>query len=387
MKRIMFVSAAALAIGMVACGSESESTFGEGNKGENPDGTPAISNGLPDIGPTGTSSACVTEVAGAALAPTNLVFMYDKSGSMGYLGDDPTFDPNKKWVPVGEGMKSFFADPYSKTLHASLQFFPDGDLPDPAGPADPQRDVNEVCSFDYATPKVALTLASDASFVSAIEATKPQGGTPTVPALQGAISYAEKIASERPDEKTVVVFVTDGEPGFVINGQFVSGCQNVQNTVENASSIAQAAYAKGIPTYVVGVGPSLDKLNAVASAGGTSSALMVDISDPAKTSTQIRTALNDIRRREATCDFAVPPPPEGETLDPYAVNVVLAKTDGTQNVLAYSKECTDEAGWRYDNATAPTRIMLCGSACNNVKADGDGKVSIAFGCKTKVAVR
>lgn len=385
MKRIMFASAAALAIGMVACGSENESTFGEGqNGGTNPDGTPAISNGLPEIGPTGTSSACVTEVAGAELAPTNLVFMYDKSGSMGAA---PAFDPNQKWIPVGEGMKAFFADPYSKTLRASLQFFPDGDLPDPPGPADVQRDVNEVCSFDYATPKVALTTASDASFVNAIESTAPAGGTPTVPALQGAIAYAEKVAAERPGEKTVVVFVTDGEPGFMIDGQFVPGCQNVTNTVENAASIAAAAKAKNIPTYVIGVGPSLDKLNTVAEAGGTTSALMVNISDPSTVAGQIRDGLNDIRKREATCDFAVPPPPAGETLDPYAVNVVLAKGDGSQSVLAYSKECSDSSGWRYDDVKAPTRIMLCGSSCNDVKAEAEGKISIAFGCKTKIAVR
>jgi hypothetical protein len=303
------------------------------------------------------------------------------------MGALPSFDPNQKWIPVGEGMKSFFADPYSKTLRASLQFFPDGDLPDPAGPADPQRDVNEVCSFDYATPKVAMTTASDASFVSAIETTQPQGGTPTVPALKGAIAYAEKVASERPGEKTVVVFVTDGEPGFMINGSFVSGCENVSNTVEEASNIAKAAQAKGIPTYVIGVGPSLDKLNTVASAGGTTSALMVNIDDPSKVAGQIRDGLNDIRKREATCDFAVPPPPAGETLDPYAVNVVLSKTDGSQSVLTYSKECSDANGWRYDDVKATTRITLCGSSCNDVKAEADGKISIAFGCKTKIAVR
>ena len=385
MKRFMFASAAALAIGMVACGSENESTFGEGgNGGTNPDGTPAISNGLPEIGPTGTSSACVSEVAGATLTPTNLVFMYDRSGSMGAT---PSFDPNQKWIPVGEGMKAFFADPYSKTLRASLQFFPDGDLPDPPGPADAQRDVNEVCDFDYATPKVALTSASDASFVTAIQTTQPQGGTPTVPALKGAIAYAETTLADRPGEKTVVVFVTDGEPGFMINGSFVPGCQHITNTVEEASSLAQAAQAKGITTYVIGVGPSLDKLNSIAAAGGTTSALMVNISDPSKVAGQIRDGLNDIRKREASCDFAMPAPPEGETLDPYAVNVVLSKTDGSQSVLGYSKECSDAGGWRYDDVKNPSRIMLCGNSCNDVKAEADGKVSIAFGCKTKVAVR
>ena len=83
----------------------------------------------------------------------------------------------------------------------------------------------------------------------------------------------------------------------------------------------------------------------------------------------------------------MPPPPEGETLDPYAVNVVLGKTDGSQSVLAYSKECSDAGGWRYDDAQAPKRIMLCGNSCNDVKAQAEGKVSIAFGCKTQIAVR
>ena len=114
---------------------------------------------------------------------------------------------------------------------------------------------------------------------------------------------------------------------------------------------------------------------------------MVNISDPSKVAGQIRDGLNDIRKREATCDFAVPPPPQGETLDPYAVNVVLSKTDGSQSVLTYSKECSDANGWRYDDPKAPTRITLCGSSCSNVKAEADGKISIAFGCKTKVAVR
>src|SRR6185295_9623221 len=140
---------AAVALGLVACGSDGESTFSDGNNNGNGAGFNDGANGkqLPDIGPTGTASACVSQVSGAELAPTNLIFMYDKSGSMGQA---PTFDPNLKWKPVSEGMKAFFADPYSKTLNASLQFFPDGDLPDPPGPADAQRHANEVCAFDYA---------------------------------------------------------------------------------------------------------------------------------------------------------------------------------------------------------------------------------------------
>ena len=59
--------------------------------------------------------------------------------------------------------------------------------------------IEEVCAFDYATPKVAMTsLSNSAQFVAVIDQTKPQGGTPTLPAMKGAVTYAEKIAGERP---------------------------------------------------------------------------------------------------------------------------------------------------------------------------------------------
>lgn len=375
MKRVKVIgTAVAFALGMIACGSDGASTFGDGNSGsEHKDGTPNGANGLPEIGPTGTGSACVTEVASAELAPTNLVFIFDKSGSM---GDTSTgFDPSKRWNPVKSGMEQFFADPYSKTLHASLNFFPLSD-----------DTVETACNHPYGTPVVTLTVASDPAFVSALETTKPSGGTPTLPALQGSIAYAKELAASRPGEKTAVVLVTDGEPGFW-NAQanaFEPGCPG--NTVANVAAAAGESFAAGIPVYVIGVGPQLSALNSVAQSGGTNAAIMVDVNDPTATTEAIKTALADIRKREVACEFALPPPPEGEQLDPFAVNVVLKNADGTDKVLGYSKDCADASGWRYDNPTAPKQIVLCSAACGEAKTSTEGKVSIAFGCKTKIAV-
>jgi hypothetical protein len=362
-------------IAVVACGSSNDSLF---EKDGNGSGTaPGTNNGDGQFndGPTGTNAACVSSVAGAALTPVNIVFMYDKSGSMGDT-QNGGFDPNLKWVPVSTGMKSFFGDPASSTMNASLQFFPLG------------GDLTEVCGYDYAAPKVALApLTNTAPFVSAIDQTAPNGGTPTLPALDGAIKYAKQVAAQRPSEKTMVVLITDGEPGFAQNGQFVAGCPN--NDIPHIAEVARGA-AQGtpsIPTYVIGVGPRLDNLNAIAAAGGTGQAHMISVGDPTATKTAFINALSSIRSVEMACDFALPPPPEGKELNKNGVNVVYKDASGQETVLSYNSDCNGGAGWHYDNLASPSRVMLCPSSCQAARNDRAGKLQLAFGCITKGIVK
>jgi hypothetical protein len=112
----------------------------------------------------------------------------------------------------------------------------------------------------------------------------------------------------------------------------------------------------------------------------------VDTADPATTKTAIVNALAAIRKSEVSCDFAIPPAPAGQELDPYAINVVLQQESG-EKVLGYSKACDTTEGWKYDDVTNPKRILLCASACNDARTASAGKVSIAYGCKTHVAVQ
>jgi hypothetical protein len=124
----------------------------------------------------------------------------------------------------------------------------------------------------------------------------------------------------------------------------------------------------------------------VASAGGTGSAIMVKANDPAATKTQIVGALAQIRKSVVACDFSIPPAPEGQELDPLAVNVVLKNADNSEKILGYSKDCSAADGWRYDDEHAPKRITLCSAACDEARASNAGKVSLAFGCKTQISV-
>jgi hypothetical protein len=351
----------------VACGGSSGSVFGDGNDGSNtPPGPNDPNQGL-NTDPVGTNAACVSSTANAHLAPMNLVFIYDRSGSMG----DPAEggDPNVKWIPLTAGMTAFFGDPGSKGINASLEFFPLG------------GSLDSVCAYDYSSPKVPLT-SDTTQVISAIQATQPQGGTPTLPALQGAVKYAQGVAAQHPDEKTAVVLVTDGEPGFYQNGQSIPGCTN--NDVAHVASTAQVSYVgqPSIPVYVIGVGPDLGNLNVIAQSGGTSTAFMVAVNDPNATKQQLLTALNTVRAQQVSCDFAFPAPPAGEQLDPLRVNVAFESSSGEQ-VLSYSADCAGGTGWHYDNPAAPSRVLLCPQTCSAVQADQSGGLKLAFGCQTK----
>jgi hypothetical protein len=358
--------------GLAACGGSDDSQFGSPN---DPNAGGFGGGGQFSTDPVGTNAACVTDMHNATLPAVNLVIMYDKSGSMG----DPAegANPNVKWVPVNAGMKAFFGDPKSSGYNASLQFFP------------APGNVSATCGADYQDPLVPLTpLAKSASLAQALDGAQPQGGTPTLPALEGAIAYAKATIAARPEEKTVVVLVTDGEPGMVVNGQVAMGCAD--NDVAHVAAAASAAFtaSPSIPTYVIGVGPDLSALDGIAAQGGTGTAFMISVSDPTQTRTQLQSAFDAIRSKEkVSCVFAVPAPPPGEQLDPGRVNVAFTNAAGAETPLVYSSDCSAPNGWRYDDRNNPTHIELCTSTCASAQSDPDSKLTIAFGCKTNVAVQ
>lgn len=240
-----------------------------------------------------------------------------------------------------------------------------------------------VCTYSYATPLVPLTPFANATVLnSAIDATQPAGGTPTLPAIQGAIAYAQQVAQAHPLDKAVVVLATDGDPGFGINGQFTPGCTD--NDIPHVAAVAQAALGGTPPisTYVIGVGPDLQNLDAIAMAGGTKKAIIVPVSNPTQTQDAFRAALDTIRTASVPCVLSIPQPPNGQKINPSAVNVVLVAGGGQQQVLMYSPGCSDAGGWHYDDPNNPTQVQLCTTACAKAQGDASGQVTLAFGCLT-----
>jgi len=242
---------------------------------------------------------------------------------------------------------------------------------------------------DYEQPDVAIAPlpANGAALLASLKRQTPDGRTPTAPALQGATDYARAYATANPTHTVAVVLATDGLP---------TDCTPLD--IPSISAIATTALAgtPAVRTYVIGVfGPddaeAPANLNSIATAGGTEDAFIVDTTrDVASELTQ---ALNAIRGTTLACDFEIPLPEHGGTLDYSRVNVQVADGTGATTDLYYvtsAAGCDPTlGGWYYDSDPAlgnkPTKITVCSSTCAGFKTSTSASVSIQLGCKTVVA--
>jgi hypothetical protein len=97
-------------------------------------------------------------------------------------------------------------------------------------------------------------------------------------------------------------------------------------------------------------------------------------------------AMNVVSNAEVACDWPIPPPPMGRSLDVEKINVKFTQPDGTVVDLGripMGEECDGREGWHYDDDAAPTTVVSCPASCDRFRSGG-GKVDVLFGCRTVV---
>jgi hypothetical protein len=332
--------------------------------------------------------------------PLDIYIAEDKSGSMndGADGGGPS-----KWQAVENAFTAFVQSSATAGIGVGLAFFAktgsQSDCPNCndatcltecgcngtscTGSADGGQSCmcslwGDSCLADaYAKPVVEIEPLPGVGqkIIDAFNAVQPNGGTPSRPALEGAIKHAKAFADAN-QHHVVVVMATDGEP---------EGCTT--NTVTDVANAASAGVAEGILTYVIGVGSDLASLDPVAAAGGTGKAFIVDVGGNA--TQQFIDALLKIKATASlACNYTVPQPPDGGVLDPDKVNVEL--TEGTPPTTTIIKrvdgvsQCTSNGGWYYDNPMSPMQIIMCDATCKQLSAVTDATIDIELGCKTIV---
>jgi hypothetical protein len=385
MRLFLTLPLVALAFATVAaCGSsETKSEFDGGTGGDGDatvdgsgggDGGPTIPTGDGSVVGVGVADAgldkCADSNAKAALTPLHYVVLVDRSGSMCFKPDGSYFagcsDPTTRWQQALPAMKTFFEAPASTGTFASLMVFP----------------TDEVCATGAAPlgAEEALPNASG-SLTAALTARRADGGnTPTKAAVTKALAYAKQQQAQLNDGgKTVLILVTDGKPE-----QCNEGANPAAISDDVKAVLANAKATDGTQTYIIGLAfQDADlKANLTTMAAGAGTA-PIFVTSPTQVQQELGAALAQIRGQVLSCEYAIPAPPNGKQLDPNKVNVQYDAGDGSPvATLGKSQDCATASGWHYDNATTPTKVILCPDACASAKANTKASVSVVFGCAT-----
>jgi hypothetical protein len=355
-------------------------------------------------------AACGTGMASASLKPVNMFVVFDRSSSMlqcgsgmgggmmggGMMGgaEENCATGPTRWELAATALTQFFQDPGAADLGVALRFYPH-DLPVAGCVSDmggfgqgsdagtPAMGCNiDACAMPLVDMGVlkaepAPTDTHEAALVAAVMASAPSTesmGTPTFVALSGAAQWSLAYQQAHPEQRTVIVLVTDGQP---------NGCSTDINDIADVA--ANALATADVRTYAIGLAVGADFLNTIAMAGGTDQAYVVN--DSATATADLLAALNAIRGMAIACDFPVPASTtSGMAIDPTLINVNFTSTAGTEvelGMVASAADCGTQQAWYYDDPAAPTRIILCPESCTTVTGDVNASIAILAGCKPR----
>jgi len=393
-----------LPIGFACSAGSNDGTNGRtggssgGSSGDGQGGTGAISvtggssgvSGVGNIGAfegdgsSGTSSsgdACAGSSYQGEQKPLDMFVMFDQSGSMG----SDCCGGGNRWDALKNALIEFVQSPQSDGIGIGIQYFP-LDAPQIDCNANPSAAGCQCFGFcpgflcfcanngggsclvsDYATPDVPIGLlpATAPAIVNSLNAHGPNGGTPTFPALDGAIQYASGYAAQNPGRKTIVVLATDGAPN------------DCNSNVNNVSQVAQAGYQANpsVQTFVIGVGDT-GNLNQIAQAGGSGQALVVSNANAGQ---EFLAAMNQIRGMALSCEFNIPLP---DNQPPNYNEVNVKHNDDLIYKVGTDAECDPtRGGWYYDDPAAPQFIRLCPATCDLITT-AQGRIDIELHCPT-----
>jgi hypothetical protein len=342
-------------------------------------------------------SACASVNVAAKRIPANVLFIVDRSGSMGCNPPPTTDSATCEAFPTA-------ADPTAPTkwsitrdaLKAAVAA-----LPPDASVAITFFNTDDDCGAK-SQPDVAMgALVPDQRLAidAALDTVTPKGSTPIVGGVTLGYHY---LATSPLVGRKYLVLLTDGQETcapdqqatFVSEDGFVAGQSAVHTTVANAALV-------GIRTFVIGAPGSEGSrafLSQIAHTGGTaSSAACLHASAPADVgdchfdlttsgsnlAKGLADALEAIGREAIGCELDVPTP-ETATVDPDEVNVVYTPSGDTPRTIPQDSTvpCDVARGWQY--SADKKKIVLCGATCATVRQDPGAKLQVAFGCKTEV---
>lgn len=314
---------------------------------------------------------CAGALYEGEVIPLDLYVMFDQSGSMATVIDEDTGE--MRIDAVSGAMEAFLLDWRSSGIGVGLGHF--GHMP--LGETSCNQD-------DYAEALVSIARLPDNAepVVDTLNALEPTGETPTGAGIRGACQVTSAWKADHPGTVVVNLIVTDGEPKAPISSEDGSCDPTLEDAVAAAAECAEA----GVPSYVLGVGPSLENLDSIAQAGGTEGAYLV----AEDSSEGVLEALNAIRgAAQLPCQFAVDEPAGDRALNYDETDVVFMDDQCVVRRIAHvasADECDDgSGGWYFNDSAGERRIVLCDRSCADVRQpDTEFFYSVGCGIETTI---
>ena len=92
--------------------------------------------------------------------------------------------------------------------------------------------------------------------------------------------------------------------------------------------------------------------------------------------------LDTIRAKALPCSYEIPEDVLDGDVQITEVNVAIT-VGGATETIPRNDDC-DGPGWRYDDPSDPSEIVLCPESCEALRSDPEGLLEIVLGCATIV---
>jgi hypothetical protein len=347
-----------------ACGT-GDSSFGAKDASDGP--TFITSDGGVEAAPV----ACVDSVQAANLLPVDLVFLLERSQLV--LGIE--------WDSLTHAVLDYVNQGFRSPTQIALNFFPYAVAEDVYGD---QIGTNvDFCQYRVYEDLV-VPLGPVTSQLGPVEAAIAAGvvgeqgfgfEAPYYAALKGTYFAATKAQDAHPDHQVVVVVIGQGT---------ATACPAYGPAATDPGAIAGLAASAlnydGVRTFAITfTGVGFSNMNAITTAGGG-----VVYNTLGNTQQDLLDALNQVTKSATQCTFALPAAPPGQTLDTSRVGVQVTSSSGDRTTVPETNQenCGQGAGWYYDNAAQPGKVILCPASCDAVKADPVARVELIVACSS-----
>jgi len=309
-------------------------------------------------GDFGGSGPCYFEKIDEEKVDLKILIVLDRSSSM--LGA-------AKWDVSIAALTKFFDDPKMSGTGIALNFFPYSAPPTAWDPNNPNPYCN---ALQYNPPHVPMGILPQhfGLLYNILTTEDAQGGsTPLYGALEGSYNWAVEYIINNPQNRIVVLLVSDGDP---------SGCGPLKDNSVELSKLSSDAHDMNVDTFTIGMsGADMYSLDLIAKSGGTKG--VIDVTDDIDSMYE---KINEIRNL-FRCEYDIP---FGYDFDFQNILVEYRSSIGLpiwQLPRAVDASgCKSTLGWYFDNNADPKKVIICDLACDIIITDPNPEVYYAFGC-------